>query len=130
MPPRAPSGVDLNANIRLGHMFALAQGLLYRETLFANAVWDGGPMDYKYAASDRTVYEAFGNFNYGAVGRAAGFSADVLNRMAGWAAARFSGGDPSILRALTENPAPFADTGDDPANIRAGMQYYDNGCYR
>jgi hypothetical protein len=56
--------------------------------LFFNQVKDKGPWDYKYRdpavnEGKRSKYEAFGNFNYGSSGAAAGFSEGQLLRLAG-----------------------------------------------
>ena len=47
---------------------------------FAPKVDSGGEWDYK---KDDYAKEDFGNFNYGAVGRALGYSEETLLRMAG-----------------------------------------------
>jgi hypothetical protein len=55
---------------------------------FFNQLKDKGPWDYKYRdpavnEGKRSKYEAFGNFNYGSSGAAAGFSEGQLLRLAG-----------------------------------------------
>jgi integrase len=47
---------------------------------FKMQVQDRGPWDYKYKSDDHNLYEPFGNFNYGAVGAAAGYSLDTRYR--------------------------------------------------
>jgi hypothetical protein len=72
----SPPGVNVDANI--------AQAENHKEDYFwfYSQVRNKGPWDYKQLGKD---YADFGNFNYGATGRAAGFSEGTLLRMAGWA---------------------------------------------
>lgn len=51
-----------------------------------------GPWDYKSLSGRQ--YADYGNFNYGAVGTAAGISEQILLRGAGWAQSRSGNGDP------------------------------------
>ncbi|GAA5526198.1 hypothetical protein Maes01_02797 [Microbulbifer aestuariivivens] len=73
-PSNIPPGVNIQQNI------AEASNMSPFE--FYDAVRNGGRWDYKQQGSQ---YEAFGNYNYGLTGRAAGFPGNVLNRAAGWA---------------------------------------------
>lgn len=59
---------------------------------FKDQVQNGGPMDYKNGPDSNRLYfmngglvksEAFGNYNYGYVGTAAGFGGNILTDMAG-----------------------------------------------
>lgn len=109
-------------------------------TFYAN-VRTGGPWDYKQqdpvgAAQGRSRYEAFGNFNYGATGAAAGFSEGQLLRLAGRAhvQARSPGGSGTSV-GLTKGllgiggKSPFGDQQSDQDVIKQGIQYYRNNCF-
>lgn len=83
--PRAPEGVSLTLNMQIAchkkQMYKYARGSLLWYW-FYHQVRNSGPWDYK---KGRPEFENFGNFHYGAVGTAAGFSAFVLHRAAGFA---------------------------------------------
>ena len=127
--PVAPAGANINANIKKARSASIA--VQYGNPLVSDAwfflkVRKGGDWDYK-AAGD--VFDPFGNFNYGATGLAAGYSASTLLRMSGWAAEQYDAGrsgNASLLRALFGKPYP--ENPGDRASILAGMQYYRNGC--
>jgi len=90
-----------------------------KKTDFYNAVRNGGAWDYKQ--QDRS-YENLGNFNYGATGKAAGFSSNILERAAGVAQQKAGTSDPSWSTPTGKKPY-----GDDPADnhwINQGIQYY------
>jgi RHS repeat-associated protein len=71
--PTAPPGVDINANIE--------EAARQRDVRwFYNQVRNKGPWDYKQQGPE---YQNFGNFNYGATGRALGLSEGLLLREAG-----------------------------------------------
>ncbi len=88
--------------------------------------------DYKQQRDGH--YENFGNFNYGATGRAFGFDANTLLRMAGDAqikagTSKPGWGDPQMLGPF---PNPFLPGippyGDDPRDqycIKKGIEYYE-----
>jgi RHS repeat-associated protein len=96
---------------------------------FYNNVKPGGPQDYKTRGPQ---YEPLGNFNYGAVGAAAGFDLQTLLRAAGYVAQNTPGsdrgpGDPgSVIDILLGRggTAPFGDMVVDQRNIRKGYKYY------
>lgn len=73
--PESPPGVDVNWNI----IKALAS---ISVTWFINQVREDGEMDYKRIPGGS--YENFGNFNYGAVAAAFGFSEQAALRAAGF----------------------------------------------
>lgn len=129
-PPPAPPSADLGRDIKKGHTFRVANGLplnVHGHILFTAAVWDGGVMDYKTFGDE---YDAYGNFTYGAVGSATGYTENILMRMSGWAHYKFDlNQSPSLGRALAENPPPYWDNPTDRGNITAGIQYYQNGCH-
>ena len=75
------------------------------------------------------MYEAFGNFNYGAAGSASGFTAGQLKRLAGYYqtdTTNASGENPGqILSFLgTLGIAPYGDEASDQAQIANGIEYY------
>jgi hypothetical protein len=79
-------------------------------------------------AEEDSEDESYGNFNYGVVGRAAGISAPLLRRAAGWAQRR---AETSQVRF--EHPSwrhPYGDDPEDQTDISVGMQYYNSGCWR
>lgn len=87
----------------------------------------GNDWDYKRNGQDK--YEDFGNFNYGAVGAAAGYSTDVLEHMAGWVQAPGTGSgekSPSKLDARLGQGGiwPFGDELKDNRMIRLGIAYF------
>jgi len=114
--------------------FSLQQFLAGHGMWFYNQVKDKGPWDYKYRDAainegKRSKYEPFGNFNYGAVGAAAGFTEGQLLRLAmhyqtdkTYAA----GEDPGLLRSIlgTGGLAPYGDEPADQDQIRSGINYY------
>lgn len=88
--PRAPDGVSLHLNMGTARhnkvRYKYGRGALLW-FWFYEQVRNGGPWDYKKGGSE---FEDFGNFHYGAVGTAAGFSSAILLRAAG--AAQFRAG--------------------------------------
>ncbi|MGY2180835.1 polymorphic toxin type 44 domain-containing protein [Pseudomonas agarici] len=96
----------------------LKAGSAFIYSWFYTQVRNRGPWDYKKTSSE---YEAFGNFNYGATGTAAGFSEGVLLRAAGFAQNR--AGTSTEEFGTWWGQAPF---GDDPADqrwIKEGIRY-------
>ena len=81
----------------------------------------GGPWDYKHGPGNE-AFRDYGNFNYGATGRAAGFPEAVLLRAAG--AYQYIGptADPAF-----GNPSapPFGDSPQDQFWIQQGSQLYE-----
>lgn len=99
---------------------------------FKRQVQNYGPWDYKRRGSQ---YENFGNFNYGATGRALGVGAKRLLREAGRVqqesgTSKPEWGDPGWLL----NPWGGSDSyGDDPTDqkwIKEGIKYYDEGMWK
>ena len=80
-------------------------------------------------------YENFGNFHYGVVGRAFGFSETVLLREAG-RAQQAAGTSLSEWGSPGWRINPWGGSGaygDDPADqkmIKEGIRYFDDGLYR
>jgi RHS repeat-associated protein len=118
--PTAPPGVSVDVNMQL----AGAHGYYF----FYTHVRNHGAWDYKQQGGQ---YQAFGNFNYGATGLAAGFSASYLLRMAGWAQQRAGtsppgAGDSGIVMGVPLF-SPSGTNGDDAEDqqwIKRGMTYY------
>lgn len=102
---------------------------------FYNQVKGGGDWDFKLRdkqsidRGQRSKFEAFGNFAYGAAGRAAGFSADQLYRLAGHFQTdpRGTGGIPAgIFDSLLGRggKAPYGDEWTDFDKITQGIKYF------
>ena len=71
-PKNVPPGVSIDANVKK------AKSMSHYD--FYNAVKTGGKWDYKKLDKK---YQDFGNYNYGLTGRAAGYSEELLRRVAG-----------------------------------------------
>jgi hypothetical protein len=95
---------------------------------FYNQVRNKGPWDYKQRGPE---YQNFGNFNYGATGRALGLSEGLLLREAGRAqqaagTSRPEWGDPGSRLNPWGGTGSF---GDDPVDqfwIRSGFDYFNS----
>lgn len=124
IPSAAPHQADVVGNVREAE---LHQGNFL---WFYKKVRNGGPWDYKQLSKE---YEAFGNFNYGATGAAAGFSEATLLRAAGWASVRAGNSLPRWGKPVTLMEAllgiggvpPFGDDPEDQRWISNGVKYYD-----
>jgi RHS repeat-associated protein len=86
-PLDGPPSADLNDNIEGARLIVIensqnGSGSVGNLAWFYMAVRNKGPMDYKQIDPK---WEAFGNFNYGAVGAALGLDLGFLLKMAGWA---------------------------------------------
>jgi RHS repeat-associated protein len=117
-PPQSPPGVSLDANMKIGQLYGNLN-IFSRYNAFYNAVRNSGPMDYKQSGSQ---FQAFGNFNYGAVGAAAGFFDQVLLRAAGWAQQRAGTSTPAWGGPL--GGSPYGDDPNDQQMIQNGIDYY------
>lgn len=109
--PVGPPGVDILKNIGLAKTLNL--------TDFYYAVKTGGIFDYKKHGN----YENFGNYHYGVVGRAAGYSAFTLKAGAGL----------YQIKSNTSSSAFYGSFFDDPTDqhyIRMGIRDYDNGVFQ
>lgn len=78
MPPQAPPGISIDSNICEAELHRGLGELVW----FYNQVRTGGPWDYKNQYGRQ--YADFGNFNYGATGKALELSDLLLLRAAGW----------------------------------------------
>ncbi|MBB1202128.1 type IV secretion protein Rhs [Enterobacteriaceae bacterium 89] len=85
---------------------------------FYQKVRNGGPWDYK---KFDPYFAAFGNFNFGAAGTAAGISANILLRGAGWAQGHAGTSRPEWGK-WHEKP-PYGDDPTDQRNIEQGIEY-------
>ncbi|WP_287811175.1 polymorphic toxin type 44 domain-containing protein [Pseudomonas sp.] len=119
VPPH-PRGVSIDANLQLAQrqQQVLKPGSAFLYSWFYNQVRNRGPWDYKQQSRD---YEAFGNFNYGATGTAAGFSETVLLRAAGFAQSRAGTSNPELGKWWGE--APYGDDFQDQEWISKGVAY-------
>jgi hypothetical protein len=120
--PTTPPGVDVDRNIDTIHALIKDLGSEGAGAYWLNAVREGGIWDYKRLTPDLR-YESFGNFNYGATGRALGLPEQVLRRGAG--AVQWLGGpyDPSQGNPL--GGPPYGDQPIDQYWIGRGIEYYD-----
>jgi RHS repeat-associated protein len=131
-PPAGPLGASVDANIRRAQRHILVEGAWwFRNMVRNNREGRADSWDYKQLAAPNTPlreqYARFGNFNYGATGRAVGFAPLRLQREAGRAQIRAG-----LSRPEWGSPStnwPYGDDPEDQANIEAGMQYYSNGCH-
>jgi hypothetical protein len=76
LPSHIPPGVDIEQNLKD------AESHKFNFIWFYHQVRNKGPWDYKQLGEK---YANFGNFKFGAAGKAAGFSEATLLRTAGWA---------------------------------------------
>jgi RHS repeat-associated protein len=85
---------------------------------FATLVYPGGEQDYKSFIPGAADY---GNFNYGAVGAAYGFS---LSYLLDWSR------NIQNVAAVANLRIPRGDNADDPPMITNGFRYFQQGCWR
>jgi RHS repeat-associated protein len=109
--PVAPPGVSIDVNIEEAKNMNIFE--------FYDAVKNRGKWDYKQNGS---AYEDFGNFNYGATGKAVGFPDFVLERAAGWAQGR--AGTSKSEWGKWYGSTPYGDDPNDQKQIKAGIDYY------
>ncbi|MNE12031.1 polymorphic toxin type 44 domain-containing protein [Pseudomonas tussilaginis] len=118
--PTAPPGVSVDQNLKEAkekdQYFVNGDAHLY--SWFYTKVRNRGDWDYKQKGRQ---YESFGNFNYGAVGTAAGIPEGVLLRAAG--AAQTVSGTTSVEFGKWWADAPYGDDDVDQAWIKAGIDY-------
>ena len=120
-PPIMPgrTGADICENIKLAKQLGPID--------FYDKVRSGGDWDFKLRDKDHKKYEDFGNYHFAVVGRAAGWSPDVLRRGAG-AYSIYSGTSPegSSWPGPFGQP-PYGDDFIDHAWINQGIKDYDSG---
>jgi hypothetical protein len=116
--PCAPHNVFIELNM---HFAARRVGIILSPSdmmWFYNQVRNKGPWDFKQMGPE---YTDFGNFHYGAVGRAIGVPEQVLLRAAGWAQSR-AGTTLNSFGHWTKD-APYGDDPDDQIHIRNGIDF-------
>lgn len=119
--PAAPEGVSLEENMQESKAqkeYFSTGGNAFLFSWFYKKVKNGGDWDYKQRSRQ---YASFGNFNYGAVGTAAGISEPVLLRAAGAAQTAAGTSKEQFDKWWSESPY-----GDDPVDqiwIKAGIDY-------
>lgn len=112
-----PPGVSIVNNMMLSRLHGGPSALTY--AWFYQQVRLHGPWDYKTRIGRE--YADFGNFNYGAVGTAAGIPEQLLLRAAGWAQSRSGNGEAS--NGHWYDSSPFGDDPNDQAWIKSGIEY-------
>lgn len=120
-PPKAPARVSVDSNMQAASMerhYFKNGGSGFLLSWFYTKVRNGGEWDYKQKGRD---FEAFGNFNYGACGTAAGISEEVLLRAAGWAQSR--AGTSNAAFGQWWGDIPYGDDPQDQEWIKAGIAY-------
>ncbi len=122
--PVAPAGADVDANIKEAQEHKW-NALWFREKVRNNREGREGSWDYKQAGE---AYQDFGNFNFGATGKALGIPEDILLKQAGHAqvaagTSKPEWGEPATWGILG-GTAPFGDDPDDQAMIKKGIDYY------
>lgn len=115
MTPLAPPGVSIYSNMCMAELHRGLGGLDW----FYSQVRSKGPWDYKQRGRQ---YADFGNFHYGAVGKALGIPDSMLLRAAGWAHERGGNDNPAFGHWWWI--APYGDDPNDQAMIKAGINYY------
>jgi Bacterial toxin 44 len=135
--PTHPTEADINANIDRakrhipdGPLTAIDSATWFRDMVqgkgsTAQKVKDGDSWNYKKLGSQ---YEDFGNFNYGATGRAIGFSEYQLQTEAGRAQIAAGTSKPGWGkppgRIWGQGVPPYGDDPYDQAMIKKGFEYY------
>ncbi|MGI4837105.1 MAG: polymorphic toxin type 44 domain-containing protein [Janthinobacterium lividum] len=119
--PESPPNVSVDINMRFSswqRAYFRNGGDAFLFSWFYTKVRNGGEWDYKKV---NRCYEAFGNFNYGACGTAAGMSPSVLLRGAGWAQSR--AGTRESQNGFWWLNAPYGDDPKDQEWIKEGISY-------
>src|SRR5207237_892645 len=101
--------------VRMLETMSAIYGDVYTASFWTYMVWNRHPWDWKRVPGGSQDY---GNFFYGATGRAVGFPTPIL--LAGAAVAQRMFGHAGT--------GPLGDNPDDPPFIRAGAGYFDQGC--
>jgi hypothetical protein len=111
---------EIQANMREARRHGTTRNMATPSTYywFYQKVRNNGPWDYKKKNRD---WEAYGNFNYGAAGIAAGIPAKTLLMGAGWAQTRAGTSRPEWGK-WTQNP-PYGDDPTDQRYIQEGIEY-------
>jgi len=140
-----PSGVDVNRNIaeaeKVNHDYWFAESKLswlYDKVRNAHGrvddVRSGKSWDYKQLNTRPQQYDAFGNFNYGAVGAVISQSDKLLLSEAGRAQQKAGTSKPEwgypakIPGTTIGGQPPYGDDPEDQKMIQRGINYYRSGC--
>jgi Bacterial toxin 44 len=145
--PEHPPNANINDNIKGAERaryleFLTGVPMLLQLPWFWQTVASGGPQDYKrqgrtwqdatginaYGTPVPSPYQDFGNFNYGAVGAAAGYPLQVLERGAGAYQLYVTKNSRPEWGGPFDRHGPYGDDPQDQAQILAGYNYYMNGC--
>jgi RHS repeat-associated protein len=131
--PSHPQNASVNANIGTAQDVNYANWLnppthdIAVQAWFAYMESPGQSWDYK--AQGGMQYDAFGNFNYGAAGAAAGLSLDELQTMGGGLSVLLGTGNQQLYGNFYQPPF-YGHSPIKSAEIAAGYAYYRNGCYK
>jgi hypothetical protein len=90
-------------------------------------VWDYKQYDHQGYSIGQSKFEDFGNFNYGAVGAAAGYSLSVLQHMAGYVQQHDNEGTKTnevFARLGIGGTYPYGDQLKDAVQIDRGFNYF------
>ena len=109
---------------------------------FYNDVRNKGPQDYKqnkqlrdvpnaagHPFTDKSPFEDFGNFNYGATAAAQGIPMSVALRAAGYAGQKAQGASTADAAKTAMGLAPYDDDPDDQIQIINSYNFYTRKCY-
>lgn len=118
--PEIPENVSITGNMDVARRqrYALQDGSAFLYSWFYKQVRNRGPWDYKQLSSRN---EAFGNFNYGAAGTAAGIPSSRLLRAAGMAQTAAGTSRPEFGSWWRD--APYGDDPNDQYWIKQGIAY-------
>ena len=119
VPIPGPGSIVIANNMREARNHGMSRNMATPSTYywFYQKVRNGGPWDYK---KFDPYFAAFGNFNFGAAGTAAGIPANILLMGAGWAQGRAGTSKPEWGKWY-EKP-PYGDDPTDKRNIREGIK--------
>ena len=97
----------------------------YGRVYFAEKVWPGHEWDFKRYSGGWQKWDYAGNFNYGAAGKAAGFSEKTLLSFGGML--QICNGTSTLAYGIPFLTDPYGER--KAWEIRQGERYYDCGCY-
>lgn len=120
VPTPGPGSVVIDNNMREARRHGYSRNMATASTYywFYEKVRRGGPWDYKQFDP---YFQAFGNFNFGAAGTAAGIPANILLMGAGWAQGRAGTSHPEWGHWYQK--PPYGDDPTDQRNIKDGIDY-------
>ncbi|MCT4716308.1 polymorphic toxin type 44 domain-containing protein [Enterobacteriaceae bacterium H18W14] len=120
VPLAGPGSQVIQNNMREARRHGMSRGMATPGVYywFYEKVRNHGPWDYKQF---NPYFAAFGNFNFGAAGYAAGIPPEILLMGAGFAQSR-AGTSKPIWGNWYEKP-PYGDDPTDQRNIREGIEY-------